>query len=152
MTRQRWKRLFLVEHRLLLTANGVDMVIGSKSFGLAGMGMLTVNVLDNVFKSSLDADDATCRSNEAEPAESLALLLLPGLGLRSLAGIFDLSLSLSAAKAKGSTDSDAERCDPALLVLVLNPAALLLPTADLLCQLVGGKLFLTTFPLLPNRC
>jgi len=127
MTRQRWKRLFLVEHRLLLTTNGVDMVIGSKSFGLAGMGMLTVNVLDNVFKSFLDADDATCWSNEAEPAKSLALLLLTGLGLRSLAGIFDLSLSLSAAKAKGSTDSDAERCNPALLVLVLNPAALLLP-------------------------
>ena len=53
----------------LLPANGVDMVVGSKSFGAAGMGMLTVDVLE----SSLGAP---CRSNEAEPAESLALLLL----------------------------------------------------------------------------
>ena len=127
----------------LLPANGVDIVVGSKSFGVAGIGMLTVDVVDDVLESSLEADGATCRS---EPAESLALLLLPALGLRSLEGVLDLSLSLSAAE--GST----ERCDPALLVLVLDPAALLLPAADLLCQLVGGKLFLTIFPLLPNRC
>ena len=129
----------------LLPVNGVDIVVGSKSFGAAGIGMLIVDVVDDVLESSLGAP---CRSNEAEPAESLVLLLplLPALGLRSLEGVLDLSISLSAAK--GSTDSDAERCDPALLVLVLDPAALLLPAADLLCQLVGGKLFL---PLLPNR-
>jgi len=130
----------------LLPANGVDIVVGSKSFGVAGIGMLTVDVVDDVLELSLGAP---CRSNEAEPAESLALLLplLPALDLRSLEGVLDLSLSLSAAE--GSTDSDPERCDPALLVL--DPAALL-PAADLLCQLVGGKLFLTIFPLLPNRC
>ena len=110
----------------LLPANGVDMVVGSKSFGVAGMGMLVVDVVDDVLESSsLEADGATCRS---EPAESLALLLLPALGLRSLEGVLDLSLSLCAAK--GSTDSDAERCEPALLVLFLDPAALLLPAAD----------------------
>jgi len=137
---------------LLLPANGVDMVVGSKSFSVAGMGMLTVDVVDDVLESSRDADGAPCRSNEVEPAESLALLLLllPALGLRSLEGVLDLSLSLSAAK--GSTDSDAERCDPALLVLVLDPAALLFPAADLLCQLVGSNLFLTIFPLLPKCC
>jgi len=85
--------LSLLKIDFMLPANGVDMVVGSKSFGVAGM--------------------------DPQPK---------------------------------APPNDAESCDPTLLVLVLDPAALLLPAADLLCQLVGGKLFPTIFPLLPNRC
>jgi len=56
--------------------------------------MLTFNIVDDVLESSLDADGATCWSNEVEPAESLALLLLPALGLRSLEGVLDLPIPL----------------------------------------------------------
>jgi len=56
--------------------------------------MLTFNAVGDVLESSLDADDVTCWSNEVEPAESLALLLLPALGLRSLEGVLDPPIPL----------------------------------------------------------
>ena len=114
MARQRREQLFLVEHRLFPPpphpppANGVDIVVGSKSFDVAGIGMLTVDVVDDVLESSHDADGTPCRSNEAEPAESLALLLLllPALGLRSLEGVLDLSHPYPQPKAP-TTPKDA---------------------------------------------
>jgi len=46
--------------------------------------------------------------------------------------------SRHGSAAEGSTER-RRKMRPALLVLVLDPAALLLPAADLLCQLVGGN-------------